>query len=235
MALLDRSLVADIPLFAALSPTDIDAVLAEARSIRAPKGTAVFEQGAEAKSFFLLLHGHLQVVKVTPAGQQVVVRYVVPGELFGIAVQMGRPTYPATAAAVVDSVVLAWGSTAWPSLMQRFPSLASGAMQTLGQRIGDAHDRMVEMSTEEVERRVARAILRLVNQAGRRSETGITIDFPISRQDVAEMTGTTLHTVSRLISAWEARGLVEGGRQRITVKDPHRLMMIAENRDDQNR
>jgi CRP-like cAMP-binding protein len=84
------------------------------------------------------------------------------------------------------------------------------------------------MSTEQVERRVAHALLRLAQQAGRKVEEGIQIDFPISRQDVAEMTGTTLHTVSRILSAWEEQGFVEGGRQRIMIREPHKLLLIAE-------
>lgn len=63
-------------------------------------------------------------------------------------------------------------------------------------------------------------------------DAGIEIDFPISRQDVAEMTGTTLHTVSRILSAWESQGLVEGGRQRIVLRDPHRLRTLAESQDE---
>jgi CRP/FNR family transcriptional regulator, nitrogen oxide reductase regulator len=86
----------------------------------------------------------------------------------------------------------------------------------------------VEMSTEQVERRVAHALLRLVKQAGRKVERGVEIDFPISRQDIAEMTGTTLHTVSRILSGWEQQGLVESGRQRIVVRDPHKLFGLAD-------
>jgi CRP-like cAMP-binding protein len=84
------------------------------------------------------------------------------------------------------------------------------------------------MSTQHVERRVAHALLRLAKQAGRKVEHGVEIDFPISRQDIAEMTGTTLHTVSRTLSAWEQRGLIESGRQRIVLRDPHKLFELAE-------
>ena len=85
------------------------------------------------------------------------------------------------------------------------------------------------MSTEQAGQRVAHAVLRLARQSGRKSASGIEIDFPITRQDLAEMTGTTLHTVSRLISAWEGEGILVGGRQKIIVTDPHRLMLVAEN------
>jgi CRP-like cAMP-binding protein len=228
MSSLDKSLVADLPTFAGLAPDDVDQILREAQSIRYPKGTPVFQQDEEAHSFFILLHGHLRVMKITPDGQQVVVRFVTPGEPFGIAMAMGRATYPATAMAIVDSIALVWPSAAWPRLVARHPSLAVNTLQTVGSRLQDAHTRVVEISTEQVEKRVAHALLRLAHQAGRKAEDGVQIDFPISRQDVAEMTGTTLHTVSRILSAWEDRGLVESGRQRITIRDPHKLFLLAE-------
>jgi CRP-like cAMP-binding protein len=168
------------------------------------------------------------VFKLTPDGQQVVVRFVTPGEVFGVAMAIGRTTYPGTAVAVADSVALQWPSAAWPRLVAAHPELAGNTLQTVGARLQDMHTRIVEMSTLEVERRVAHALLRLAQQAGRKVEGGVAIDFPISRQDIAEMTGTTLHTVSRILSAWEARGLVESARQKITLRQPHQLMMLAE-------
>ncbi len=232
MPILDKSLVADLPMFAGLAPDDLSEILKEAQSIRYPKGTSVFQQDEEAHSFFVLLHGHLRVVKVTPDGQQVVVRFVTAGELFGIAMAMARATYPATAIAVVDSLALVWPSAAWPRLVAKHPSLAVNVIQTVGSRLQDAHTRVVEISTQQVEKRVAHALLRLAQQAGRKGEDGIQIDFPISRQDVAEMTGTTLHTVSRILSAWEDQGLVESGRQKITIREPHKLFVLAERSPD---
>jgi CRP-like cAMP-binding protein len=228
MAAVDRSLVADLPLFAGLGAADLDALLAEARSARFAKNSAVFEQGADAHSFFLLLHGHVRATKATPDGQQIVVRYVTPGEIFGVAPAIGLTRYPATATAMDDSVVLAWPSSAWPRLVAQYPALAANTLATVGARLQESHTRVIEMATEQVERRIAHTLLRLVKQAGRKIETGIEIDFPISRQDIAEMTGTTLHTVSRTLSAWEQQGLVEGGRQRIVVCDPHALFLLAE-------
>jgi CRP-like cAMP-binding protein len=225
---IDRSVVADVPLFAGLGPGDIEEILREARSVRYPKDTAVFEQGAEADSFFVLLHGHLRVEKTTPQGHQIVVRYVSPGEIFGVAQALAMQTYPATAVAAVDSVALSWPAPAWPRLTAKFPTLAANALQTVGRRLQDTQARVMEMSSEQVEQRVAHALLRLAKQAGRKTEAGVEIDFPISRQDVAEMTGTTLHTVSRILSAWESRGLVDGGRQRIVLCNPHALFGLAE-------
>jgi len=228
MAAIDRSRVANLPLFSGFGPAELDDILREARAVRYPKTTPVFQQGDAADSFFVLLHGHLRVTKITPDGQQVVVRYVVPGEVFGVAMMMGWNAYPATCTAVEDSVVLVWPTSAWPQLAARHPALARNTMQAVGGRLQEAHTRIVEMSTEQVERRIAHALLRLAKQAGRRIDQGVQIDFPISRQDVAEMTGTTLHTVSRTLSAWEQQGLIESGRQRIVIRDPHKLFGLAE-------
>src|SRR6476646_2994398 len=110
MAFLDRSIVANVPIFNGLSTDDLDAILHDAKSVRYPKDSAVFDQGAEAHSFFVLLHGHLRVEKTTPQGDQIVVRYVSAGELFGVAQALALKTYPATAVAAVDSIALSWPS-----------------------------------------------------------------------------------------------------------------------------
>jgi CRP-like cAMP-binding protein len=228
MPKIDSSVVAHLPLFAGFSAADLDSILSEARSVRFAKNSPVFQQGEEAHSFFVLLHGHVRASKTTPAGEQIVVRYVATGETFGVAKAIGLQHYPATATAVDDSVVLAWPSGTWPRLVEKFPALAANTLQTVGARLQETHTRVVEMSTQQVEQRIAHALLRLVKQSGRKVEHGVEIDFPISRQDIAQMTGTTLHTVSRTLSAWEAKGLVESSRQKIVVREPHKLFVLAE-------
>lgn len=230
MSAVDRSLVRSLPIFAGMSEDDLDHVLAPAQSRRYPAGQPVFEQGQPAEHFFVLLHGRLRVTQVTPAGQQVVIRMVNPGDLFGIAKALKRPDYPGTATAVAESIALTWPMALWDGLLERHPALAVNAMQTMGGRLQEAQARMRELATEEVERRVAHTILRLANQSGKKEPGGIRIDFPVSKQDIAEMAGTTLHTVSRILTAWEAEGLVKGGRQKLLVRDPHRLVLIGDGR-----
>lgn len=225
---IDRSLVKALPIFQKMDDSELDDILSRASSRRYPKGEAVFEQGAPAAAFFVLLHGRLKVTQLTADGQQVIVRMVNPGDLFGIARALQRADYPGTATAALDSVALIWPMELWDHFLDAHPALAVNAMQTVGGRLQEAHTRLREMATEEVERRVAHAVLRLVQQSGKQDEGGIRIDFPVSRQDIAEMTGTTLHTVSRILSAWESAELVEGGRQKLLVRDPHRLLLIAD-------
>ena len=228
MAALDRSIVRSLSLFEKMSDQDLDNLLTHAAIRRVPQGDVVFEQGASASAFFLLLHGRLKVTQVTRDGQQIIVRVVNPGDLFGFARALQRSDYPGTAVAAIESIVIGWPTELWGVFVEKNPYLAVNAMHTIGQRLDEAHTRIREMSTEEVERRVAHTVLRLADQAGKPVDSGIRIDFPISRQDIAEMTGTTLHTVSRILSAWETRGLVEGGRQRLVVCDLPRLARLAE-------
>jgi CRP-like cAMP-binding protein len=211
-----------------MSDPELDSLLTRATVRRVPQNEAVFEQGATADFFFLLLHGRLKVTQVTKDGQQIIVRVVNPGDLFGFARALQRSDYPGTATAATESLVLAWPTELWNVFVEKNPHLAVNAMHTIGQRLDEAHTRIREMSTEEVERRVAHTVLRLAEQAGKPDGGGIRIDFPISRQDIAEMTGTTLHTVSRILSAWEGQGLVQGGRQKLTLKDIPGLRRLAE-------
>jgi len=228
MAMIDRGMVRKLPLFARIHDDELDRLVSYATARRIPQGESVFEQGDEAVSFYLLLHGRLKVHQVTPDGQQIIVRMVHPGDLFGFARALQREDYPGTAMTVAESIVLGWPTELWDYLVEQNPGLALNAIQTIGQRLEEAHTRIREMSTEEVERRVAHAVLRLAQRAGKKDECGIRIDFPITRQDIAEMTGTTLHTVSRILSSWEARGMVQGGRQKLTVIDTQSIKKLAE-------
>jgi CRP/FNR family transcriptional regulator, nitrogen oxide reductase regulator len=89
------------------------------------------------------------------------------------------------------------------------------------------NNRIVELATQHVEQRVACPILRLVTQTGRKVEGGIEIGLPITRQNISDMTDTTLHTVSRLLSGWERDGIVQSERRKITVTAPHRLVLLS--------
>jgi CRP-like cAMP-binding protein len=205
----------------------IRSILDRATSKRFDAGTAVFDEGSPADNFFLLLDGTIRVVKITPDGEQVTSLHIPAGQLFGIAPALGRDTYPATAVAASELLVLSWPAALWQSFITDYPGFATQTYKTVGDRVSEMNTRIVEMSTQHVEQRIARALLRLVNQSGKRTEEGIEINFPITRQDVSEMTGTTLHTVSRLLSAWEKGGVVRSKRKKIIVSDAHQLVLLS--------
>lgn len=225
---LDVSLLVDLPPFAGLARDDLRLILDEASAQRHAAGTSIFVEGAAATHFHLLLDGHVRAQRVTPNGEQVILHEIPPGELFGIARAMGLEAYPATAIAVSESIMLSWPMRSWADFMARFAGFARQTYRTLGQRMQDNNDRIMEMATQQVEQRISNALLRLVNQSGRKTAIGIEIDFPITRQDLSEMSGTTLHTVSRVLSAWEKSGIVQSERKRITVVQPHQLVVLSQ-------
>jgi CRP-like cAMP-binding protein len=231
MAHLDRSLIAGSPTFAGMAPEALDEILAQAAPIRLPKGEAAFRQGDPAEKFFLLLHGRLRVTRLNSQGQQMIVRFIAPGDMFGVAMAIQVEAYPGTATAALESLALAWPNAVWSELLARHPSLAVKTMQSLGARLQDSQKRILDLSTQQVEQRIAGAVLQLAQQAGRKTDDGLLIDFPLSRRDLAEMIGATLHTVSRALSAWEEMGLVECGRQRVVVLDMPGLQLLAKSPD----
>ncbi len=215
-------------LFAPLSPDALEEILGAARRLEFGRGLYIFHQGDRAVSFYVLVRGRVRLVQVTPDGNQVLMRFIMPGEPFAAVAVFGKACYPVSAEVVDDAVVLCWHGACFADLMERYPELALRAMHVLAGRVQEFQDRLREMATERVERRLAHTLLRLARQAGRRVHRGILIDLALSRQDLAEMSGTTLYTVSRVLRKWEEEGLVRVGRRWVVIRDPHGLVSVAE-------
>jgi CRP-like cAMP-binding protein len=220
--------LSQVPLFQGLADAVLARVRGQARTKAIGTGELFFNEGEAADAFFVLTSGRVKLTQLTPEGHQVVLRLAGPGDAFGGAGAFGDETYPISAEAVEPAAALVWTSGAIRQLLESEPRVALNAVQFVARRLYDLQRRHRQLMTERVERRVARALLRLVQEAGRRVDAGVEIDFPVSRQDIAEMTGTTLFTVSRLLSAWEERGIVRSGRQRIILTKPHALVALAE-------
>ena len=225
---LTADLLARLGLFQGLDADGLAAVIHAAHVHAVPSGSYFFVQGDPATRFYVLLEGRVRLTQVTADGQQVILRFITAGEGMGIIAALGAMAYPASAEALGACQALMWEGTAVAALMEHYPRLALNGMRLLAQRIGEFQDRLRELATERVERRVARMLLRLARQSGRKSAEGILIDLPLSRQNLAEMTGTTLYTVSRILSQWEAHGLVATGRDRVAILRPHGLVVIAD-------
>lgn len=224
---LDESLLTDLPPFRKLSRPQIREILDAATPLRFDAGVAVFSEGMPVERFFLLLDGHVRVIRTTFGGDQIIALHITPGQLFGIGAALGRTTYPATAMTADECLVLAWPNRLWRTFTERHDGFATESYRVIGERVGEMNNRIVELATQAVEQRVACAILRLVAQTGRKVDGGIEIGLPITRQNISDMTGTTLHTVSRLLSGWERDGIVLSERRKITVTAPHQLVILS--------
>ena len=225
---LDESLLTHLPPFSKLDKRQIRTVLDQASAKRFEAGVRIFDEGDPAERFYMLLDGYVRVVRVTATGEQVTALHIPAGQLLGIAKAIGKTEYPATAITATESLALSWPMRLWDRFAAEYGGFATESYKTVGHRVGEMNTRIVELATQQVEQRVANALLRLVNQTGRKVSDGIEIDFLITRQDLSELTATTLHTVSRLLSSWEKKGLVQSKRKRIKVCDPHAMVVLAQ-------
>lgn len=217
--------------FAGLTGCELTALLGGARQRTATRGEAFFHEEDSAEHCYLLISGQVKLLQSSIDGSQVLVRFVGAGELFGWAMLLGSSRYPGSATAMTACEALAWDAEEIRRATLAYPRLALNALELVGERLREAQDRLRELATERAEQRIARALLRLARQSGRTTKEGLEIDFPLSRQDLAEAVGTTLHTVSRTVSAWEQAGIVGGGRQRLVVLNLDRLTAMIEGDD----
>ena len=188
----------------------------------------LFYEGDPASHCYLVNHGQLKLTKLNDQGKEVIIRYIGEGELTAAAAVIKDGRYPVTAASIQQTGVIAWDRSAMMRLMRRYPDIAIKLLRIVLARIDDVQQRYLEVCTEQVDQRIARSLLRLMRSAGSKSYDGILIEIPLSRQNIADYSGTTLYTVSRTLSAWEKKGWIKSGRERIVVTDPHALVTFAE-------
>jgi CRP/FNR family transcriptional regulator, nitrogen oxide reductase regulator len=196
-------------------------------------GEFFFFQGDSAAYFYVLITGRAKLLQTSPAGQQVNLRTINEWQMFGaLGAVRENATYPATAQALEPSTALAIESNFLREMMQTRPSLNMNLMQLMTGYIMEMQERYRELATERVERRIALTVLRLASQIGKRADSReMTVELQVTRQDVAEASGTTIFTVSRVLAEWERHGLVEAGRERVVIRNPHGLVQISEGLD----
>lgn len=224
-----ESAIRHVAVLKAATDDDVRAIAKMGIQRAVEDGSFFFLQGDPAEYLYILLSGRAKLCQIAPDGQQVNLRTLNPNQLFG-AVGAVDPlaTYPACAQALEDSSALAIRSNQFRKLLEERPHLSFGLMKLMTSYITEMQNRYREMVTEKVEQRIARVLLRLAGQSGKRVDEGVLIELSFSRQDLAEMAGTTLFTVSRVLSAWEKQGLISTGRERVTLANPHGVMKIAE-------
>jgi CRP-like cAMP-binding protein len=175
--------------------------------------------------------GRLKLTQVTADGQTVTVRITGPGELCAAIAVLDGKTYPFSAAALEAGVVRLWTRPVLRELLRKWRVFETNLLEVVGAHSREMLDRVRELSTEAVPRRVARALLRLARGGGRPTPEGILIER-LTQQDLAELTATTIYTVNRILAGWEADGLLRKGRGKLLVRSEKRLAEIAESTVD---
>lgn len=224
---IDPELLRGQPVFAALSVGERRALAAAASLWSRPAHEPVFAQGEPANDLLLLLSGRIKLTQRGWSRVPVILRIAHPGEFLDLGRCLRPGRHQASATALCGVTLAAWPMQDWRGLIREMPAIMAGLAQLLEQELSDTQGRLVEIASLDVPRRIAHAVLRLIDQAGREEPAGTRIDFPLSRQDLAALTGTTLHNVSRILTGWERRGVLAGGRRTLLVRDIPALMDLA--------
>jgi CRP-like cAMP-binding protein len=226
-----QELLQQVALFRKVLPGTLEAILAMSMPRAVEEDSFFFQQEDPSTYLYVLTSGRVKLHQVTVDGQQVALRVIMPGMLFGgIAILQPGSGYPASALAMEESTALAWEGRSFRKLAEKDPALTINMMGLMSAYMEDMQSRFRELATERVEQRVARTLLRLTAQGGQKAGGGI--ELSLSRQDLAELTGTTLFTVSRLLAKWERQGLIDAGRERVTIRRPHDMVRIADGLTD---
>ena len=196
------------------------------------RGQTLARQGDRADCMYLVETGALKLVQVTADGHELIVRFVGPAEPFAGIVALEDASYPVTALAADPTSVRVWPRETLMRLLPRFPQVRLNIMREMTSHMTDALTRVREMATERVSQRLAHALLRLMRQGGRPVPGGVLIERTLTRQEFAELTGTTLYTVSRILSKWQADGILAASGRRLVVCSRARLEELSQHGED---
>jgi CRP-like cAMP-binding protein len=225
--MLDRArFVAASPLGIGLSHDACVAVASRTRVKRFARGHALFLQGDAGQRLMLITSGCVKLTQVSPEGKEVLLWMCGTDHVLGIRSELTGKPYSCSAEAVKTCTVLVWEHDALASLAQQYPRLVQNLNGFLLTRIEELEERFRELATENVSRRLACTLLRLSRHIGSPSEGGT--EIYLSRQEIARMTGTTLFSVSRILSEWGRDKLVLPKRNSVVLPDLALIAKVAE-------
>ncbi len=223
-------LLHSIPLFAALTPEQIASFADRFRVDVFAPDTFIFLEGDAADRLWVVQSGQVKIIKYSADGVENILEVILPGEMFGGAGIL-FPVHPATAVAMTETTTLSLEREGYLQLARQFPDIALRIIAILGERLRAAM-KMRALSTDRVDVRVAHILLKLCDQAGEKTIEAVKINLPLSRQDLADMTGTTIETAIRIMSRFRKEGLVltePGGY--IVVTDCDRMRVLSAGED----
>jgi CRP/FNR family transcriptional regulator len=221
-----EELLKTTPIFSRLSPADRKTIADVADVRHFAKGETIFEQEAPS-AFYAIASGRVKIFKMMPSGKDVILEVFGPGDPLGaVAAYMERP-FPASASALEDTTCVVISRPAFFGLLESNPSLVRGLLLGLTTRLVELTNRLAELTGGRIEPRFARLFLKLGSEMGRADRGGTFIPLALSRQELADMTGTTIETCIRIMSRWNKDGVVRTEKDGFVVIDPPALERIA--------
>jgi len=221
-----RTLFERPPLFSGILPGEYSDIASAGRIREFSRGEILYIEGEPVRQVLLLTSGLVKITKLGLSGTEVILRLGGPGDVLAAADPFCTGAHRTTAQAFRSCRALVWEAAVFKTLVSPFPVLQQNIARILVAHLMELEERFREIATEKVGTRVARQLVRLLEQIGQPIDGAVEIG--VSREELAQMTGTTLFTVSRLFSAWEGLGLVKPRREAVVICDIDSLRAIAE-------
>jgi CRP-like cAMP-binding protein len=215
-----------LPVFFNLAPDECQAIVAAGHKKEFLRRHTIFTQGGPCEQVLLVLSGCLKATQLGPTGCEVILRLSGPGELVGALESCSRTDSRVTIRTTERTSALVWDVTTFEAIYNRYPALRRNTTRLLGVRLQELEERFREISTQKVAPRLSQQLVRLSHQF--RHHIDGSLEFTLSREELAQLTGTTLFTVSRLLSQWEKLGIVSTRRESVTVRNLRALMELSE-------
>ena len=216
------------PVFQQLTHEDRRRVAQASVVKRYSKGDVIFEQESTADAFYTIATGRVKIYKMLASGKEMILEVFGRGDPLGaLATYTGRP-FPATARALEDTTCVEIPRAAFFKLLEDHPSLVRGLLIGMTVRLVELTNRLAELSGVRIEPRLARLFLKLGREMGKQDRGGVYIPLVLSRQELADMTGTTIETAIRIMSRWGKEDLVRTEKDGFTILDLRVLEGVAD-------
>ncbi len=223
----DDELLRRLPLFRRVSPA-LRAKVADVARLRShERGQLIFAEGDPSDAFIIIVSGRVKVFKSTPAGKEIILEIFGAGDPLGaVALYEGAP-FMASALTLEPTELLSIEQAAFFRLLEAEPVFVRGLLSGLTLRLAELTRRLAELTGARVETRFARLFVKLSEQIGKAERGGTFIPMPLSRQELADLTGTTIETTIRILSRWQKDDVLHTEKDGFIVLDRETLDGIA--------
>jgi CRP/FNR family transcriptional regulator, cyclic AMP receptor protein len=216
----ERELFRSVPIFSELKDEDIARLAEVAVRRRYPKDTVVFFEKDEADTFFVIESGRIKVTILGDDGREIILSILSPGDFFGEIALLDDDPRSATAIAIEDTELLCLARADFQSVMEQNVSITLGLIKVLTARLRRANHQISTIALLDVYGRVARVILDMAREEGRRLRDGRIAFRRATHQEIANRIGTTRETVTRMFKDLERQGMIHvEGREIILGPD----------------
>jgi len=219
-------IIGRLPFFRHLPPAAIIEINRLFEDRDAAAGGTIYFEGDPAEKLYLVATGKVKLVRHAPSGREVLLDILRAGEYFGNLTIVSGREYTDTALAQTDCCILQISALNFEKILSQHPEVTLRVLKAVGQRLEESQEIIRQLSAFSVEQRIAAALLRLARKLGEQEDSGMLIQIPFSRQDLAAMTGTTVETVSRVMSRFAGEGLIATGRKWVAIRELEALGQI---------